>query len=775
MISTNDRSTYKILLASQAIASDILEKALKTAESGPRSFWKVLAESSGLGESGLYEVLSRQTGTPFVQLKKMTVEAKAREKVPVKIAWYYKFFPYKMEEGKVWVAFSQIPDISILDEIRFGIGIDVMVAFAPEKEIEEMLNKHYGLGADTVNKIISQTPESEAHQTSSSTHQVEDIEKGEDNASIAQLVNQIILEAYKKRASDIHLEPYRGKVRLRYRIDGVLHEAPVHAEMKKFFTSILSRIKIMSNLNVVEKRLPQDGKMRVKTQDQNLDLRVSSIPTSHGESMVIRILTGKNVWSLDALGFEPQNLAQIKNLLQRPNGIIFATGPTGSGKSTTLYACLTALNSEERKIITIEDPVEYELEGISQIQVASDIGLGFSQGLRSVLRHDPDVLMVGEVRDLETADISIRAALTGHLILSTLHTNDAASGITRLTDIGVEKYLIASSVVAFIAQRLVRVICPKCKVVRTDLDQKIEEQMMISLRISPQDKVQTYQSKGCDDCNGTGFAGRRAIHEVLVMTDEIRKLIMDGVPAGEIKRHAMRKGMASLMQDGFRKVLQGMTTPEEIMRVAPSDREAGESTYLSMEGMGIEHLPIPIKSDAGREREFLASVGDQESMFVGATQKEVESQRKYKRIAISLPLSYRLIEYQAEQVPPLSTMKEAILKKNWEAEVQDISAGGLLFATENLSLHTNEKKSEATNVSVSDIINAGSVLDLRITLPDGESPVNCIGRVLRVSRSVKKQESTEQFIFHVAVLFLVINSHDRLRIEKFCTMAEKKS
>ncbi len=762
MISPNDRTAYKILSASNEIAADVLDRALQAAETGNHSFWRVLTDSTELGDAGLYAILSKQTGIPVVPLKKITVDPQAREKVPVKIAWYYKFFPYKLEEGKVWVAVSQIPDVSILDEIRFGIGIDVVVALAPEKDIEEMLNKYYGLGADMVNKIIKKTPESAAPQASTSTHQVEDIEKGEDTASIAQLVNQIIFEAYKKRASDIHLEPYRGKIRLRYRIDGVLHEAPVHAEMKKFFSSILSRIKIMSNLNVVEKRLPQDGKMRVKTQDQNFDLRISSIPTSHGESMVIRILAGKNVWSLDALGFEPDNLARIKELLQKPNGIIFVTGPTGSGKSTTLYACLTALNSEDRKIITIEDPVEYELEGISQIQVASDIGLGFSQGLRSVLRHDPDVLMVGEVRDLETADISIRAALTGHLILSTLHTNDAASGITRLTDIGVEKYLIASSVVAFIAQRLVRVICPKCKVVRADLDPKIQEQMITSLGGGTHDKIKTYQSKGCDSCNGTGFAGRKAIHEVLMMTDEIRKLIMDGVPAGEIKRHAMHQGMQSLMQDGFRKALQGMTTPEEIMRVAPSDHEAIGSAHPLAQSMNAEFLPIPIKSDAGSE-----------ALFLDSTQKEVESQRKYKRVAISLPLNYHIIDYQVEQVPHLAAMKEDILKKNWDAEVQDISAGGLLFSSENGSLQND--KPEAVNISMADVVSVGSVLDLRITLPDGEKAVNCIGRVLRVSRSTKKQAGEEQFVFHVAVLFLVINSHDRLRIETFCAQAVKKS
>jgi len=766
MYSAVDRSTYKILLAAGNIPADVLDRAVKTAEAGKQSFWKGLAESSGLGESGLYDILSKQTGVPLVLIKKIVIDPKAREKVSVKIAWYYKFFPYKLEDGKVWVAVSQIPDVSVLDEIRFGIGIDVMVALAPEKDIEEMLNKHYGLGADMVNKIISQTPDSAPFQTLSSTHQVEDIENGDDIASVAQLVNQIILEAYKKRASDIHLEPYRGKVRLRYRIDGVLHEASVHEEMKKFFSSILSRIKIMSNLNVVEKRLPQDGKMRVKTADQNLDLRVSSIPTAHGESMVIRLLTGKNVWSLDSLGFNPTVLSQIKSLLQKPNGIIFATGPTGSGKSTTLYGCLTSLNSEERKIITIEDPVEYELEGISQIQVASDIGLGFSQGLRSVLRHDPDVLMVGEVRDLETADISIRAALTGHLILSTLHTNDAASGITRLTDIGVQRYLIASSVIAFIAQRLVRLICPKCREPHGDLDLRIREEIMTSLSLLTLDEVKTFRSKGCEYCNGSGYSGRQAIHEVLIINDEMRKLIMDGATAGEIKKRAMLHGMKSLRQDGFRKVLQGLTTAEEIMRVAPTDSE--------------EEMPLV---ESGEDAVYLTKLADQAANTVtvnrggqvtAPTDEYPESKRKFKRITVPpMDSSYRIVESNFQH-PRVVAMKEVLSSKNWSALIENISAGGLLLcSSESMNLRIGNS-AESLEITAGEATTVGSVIELQIHLLDGEKPVSCIGRVLRVTRKMKKVGESNQFVFNIAVLFLVINSHDRLRIETFCSMPDKK-
>lgn len=759
MISPNDRVAYKLLAASGAISSEILDRALKLTETSKQSFWKNLSETSGMGDAALYEILSKQTGVPVVPLKKIAIDAKALAKVPVKIAWYYKFFPYKIEDGKVWVAVSQVPDVSILDEIRFGIGVDVMVSFASEKDIEEMLNKHYGLGADMVNKIISaQSSEAAPHQAPVSTHQVEDLEKLADTASVAQLVNQIILEAYRKGASDIHLEPFRGKVRLRYRIDGVLHEAPVPGDMKKFFGPILSRIKIMSNLNVVEKRMPQDGKMRVKTQDQNIDLRVSSIPTAHGESMVIRILPGKNVWSMDTLGFDAEHLKLMKALLEKPNGVLFVTGPTGSGKSTTLYACLTSLNSEERKIITIEDPVEYELEGISQIQVASDIGLGFSQGLRSVLRHDPDVLMVGEVRDLETADISIRAALTGHLILSTLHTNDAASGITRLTDIGVEKYLVASSVIAFIAQRLVRVICKSCKEPKNDLDPQTREQMIQSLGHALTEKMQIFHGKGCDRCNGTGFAGRQAIHEILVINDEIRRLIMEGEPAGSIKLLAMQQGMQTLRQDGFKKVLEGVTTPEEIMRVAPSDHEKKENMPFLEEEMNelINASESPQKFPAPEEPD-----------------SQGHNQRKYKRVPIQLPLTYRVIEHHSQR-PQLAATKELISNKEWKGEAKNISAGGILYSSENSSIQPGNT-SDGMSMTLGEIVEVGSVLDLQIQIPDGESPVKCVGRVLRVSRSVKATDEGSKFIIHIAVLFLVINSTDRLRIEKFCANAESKA
>jgi type II secretory ATPase GspE/PulE/Tfp pilus assembly ATPase PilB-like protein len=342
-------------------------------------------------------------------------------------------------------------------------------------------------------------------------------------------------------------------------------------EAKLFLLPMLSRIKIMSNLSITEKRLPQDGSAVVRTNDQDLDLRISTIPTPRGESMVIRILPTKSMrTTLESLGFNKHNATQFRNLITKPHGIIFVTGPTGSGKTTTLYACLNELNRDEHKIITIEDPIEYEMQGITQIQINQKIHFGFAEGLRSILRHDPDIIMVGEVRDLDTAEIAIRTALTGHLVFSTLHTNDAASGISRLIDMGVEPYLVASSVEAFVAQRLVRVICPQCKVEDLDSVPIVREEMVRSLSL-PSNNFKIYKGSGCDHCHGTGFFGRTAIYEILPMTEAIRILLSDQPHVEEIKKAAIASGMQTLRQNGWQCVYNGLTTPSEVMYVAAKD------------------------------------------------------------------------------------------------------------------------------------------------------------------------------------------------------------
>lgn len=517
----------------------------------------------------LADLLQMQT----VDLKRVTIEREVIDRVPVKFASYYKFMPIEIEETFITIATAMPMDVRLQDELRVHLGLEPRIVLAVESDIYDALKKYYGLASDTIDRILTRDPQKRINLESDSSQWVEDIEKKSEDPSVAKLVNQIILEAYQKRATDIHLEPYRSKVRLRYRIDGVLVDANLPNEAKVFLLPIISRIKIMSNLSITEKRLPQDGSAIVRTKDQDLDLRVSTIPTPRGESMVIRILPTKTMlMSLEKLGFDHQTAVKFRGLISRPHGIIFVTGPTGSGKTTTLYACLNEINTPGRKIITIEDPVEYEMEGITQIQVNLKVELDFARGLRSVLRHDPDILMVGEVRDLETAEIAIRTALTGHMVFSTLHTNDAASGITRLIDMGIEPYLVASSVEAFVAQRLVRIICPGCKMEDTAPLKDIREEIFKSLQLKFPDDIKIFKGAGCDQCNGTGYYGRTAIYEIMEFNEAIRGAIIEKPRAEHIKRIAMHNGMITLRQDGWRNVLQGITTPAEILNVTTKEQ-----------------------------------------------------------------------------------------------------------------------------------------------------------------------------------------------------------
>lgn len=754
MQSSSDKSVYSILLSANAVSQNVLDRVFKDAQQLKIPLSQKLVRDGIIQEPKMLEIFSKSTGAPCIPLKNTPVDKALVDRVPIKLAGYYKFFPYKSEDGKIKIAVSQIFDIHVLDEIRFGLGAEIETAFAPEKEIEEMLQKHYGVGAETVNKILTQSSEGKEGDEPAETHQVEDIEALADTASVSQLVNQIILDAYRKRASDIHLEPFRGPVRIRYRIDGVLHDMPVPPEIRKFFMPMIARIKILANMNVIEKRLPQDGKMRVKTHEEALDLRISSIPTTHGESLVIRILPGKNYWSLDQLGFTAANLQILKGLLERPNGILFVTGPTGSGKSTTLYAALNALNNNERKIITIEDPVEFELEKVSQIQVAPEIGLSFAAGLRSVLRHDPDILMVGEVRDFETADIAIRAALTGHLILSTLHTNDAASGIARLKDIGIEPYLIASSVIAFIAQRLVRVICPYCKEEDPGILLKTRQMILNELHMDPGEPVHIQRAKGCESCNQTGFGGRITIHEILVIDEEMRKLIMSGAPAETLKTRARQAGLVTLRQDGWKKVLGGITTPEEILKVVPTDAALQTFENVRQKGVGPIYFQQPSASSEAAE-----PPKTEEDPFAG--------KRKHKRVNKPVPISYRVADYQGRK-PEILKMKTQLSNMQWEAVTKDLSAGGLMFSSKNHCV-AGRRAEDTEEIWLEDVFEVNNILELKINLPDGGSPIECMAKVRRLARSTEPEEvEKETRVFEAGVMFLVINSPDRIRLEKFC-------
>ena len=556
-----------VLIKSGLLISRDLEDYLISAKKEKRNLHSYLIRHDILTDRQIIEALSQQLKLAIVDLKHKEIPAEVIERVPVKFASFYEFMPIAIVGNELELAISSPLDVRVGDDIRVHLGFEPKEVLALKSDIQEALKKYYGFASDTIDKILTKEPKHK--QQEQAQVWVEDIEKKSEDPSVAKLVNQIILEAYQKRATDIHLEPYRDKMRLRYRIDGILIDGNLPPEARLFLLPMLSRIKIMSNLSITEKRLPQDGSTVVRTNEQDLDLRVSTIPTPRGESMVIRILPTKNMrTTLESLGFNEYNAAQFRSLITKPHGIVFVTGPTGSGKTTTLYACLNELNSAEHKIITIEDPIEYEMEGITQIQINTRLNFSFAEGLRSILRHDPDIIMVGEVRDLETAEIAIRTALTGHLVFSTLHTNDAASGITRLVDMGVEPFLVASSVEAFVAQRLVRLICHKCKEEDYDIAPLVHEEIGRSLSLSA---FKIYKGRGCDHCYGTGYFGRTAIYEILPMNETIRSLLGTKPQVEVIKRAAIRGGMKTLRQNGWQCVVQGLTTPSEVMYVASKD------------------------------------------------------------------------------------------------------------------------------------------------------------------------------------------------------------
>lgn len=568
------RKIGQLLIDKGLITSAQLDIGIEQQQKSGEDLGKILIKMGFVGEEDFLKTLSEQLNIPYINLKNTAIDLQAIKKIPAKFVWYYKIIPVKFEDNKLVIATSD--PLRSLDDVRLFLGYNPKSVLAPVGEIVEAIREYYGVGAETVEGIIAKAPK-DVKETKriKEEAEVEDIEKSAEDASVVKLVNQIILDGYQKRSTDIHIEPFRNRMNIRYRIDGLLYNANVPADIGRFFSAIISRIKIMSKLNIVERRLPQDGRSLVKIGRDELDLRISIIPTRHGEGVVIRILPTKMLFSLENLGLESDDLEVIERLIKKPHGIILVTGPTGSGKTTTLYAFLNKIMSSENKIVTIEDPIEYELEGINQIQVAREIGFTFSQGLRSILRHDPDIMMVGEVRDFETADLAIRSALTGHLIFSTLHTNDAAGGVARLLNIGIEPYLISSSVEAFIAQRLVRVICQECKAqdptvpksVKTTITKDLSENKAIGLKNINLEDIKFYRGKGCKACNSTGYKGRLAIYEILVVDQSIRELILKKVSSEKMREKAISKGMKTLRISGWKKVIEGLTTPEEIMRV----------------------------------------------------------------------------------------------------------------------------------------------------------------------------------------------------------------
>jgi len=562
----------RLLIEKKLITEQELNSCLDEQNKTGELLGQVLVRKKLLKEEVLLKTLSEQLNIPYVELKNIKIDPLAVEKVPAKFALHYKIIPLGFKNNKLIIASSD--PLNPLSDLKLFLDCDLSPVIAIEADIREAIKEHYGVGAETIEGIIAKAPkETKRAGEHKQAEEVEDIEKLAEDASVIKLVNQIILEAHRMRATDIHMEPFRNKVRIRYRIDGVLYKIKVSPEIEQFYSAIVSRMKIMSQLNIVERRLPQDGRAAVKVGNESLDLRISIIPTPHGEGIVIRILPTSMLLSLEKLGFYSGELSRLRSLIKKPHGIILVTGPTGSGKTTTLYASLNEIKSDKNKILTIEDPIEYDLEGISQIQVIPKIGFTFAQGLRSILRHDPDILMVGEIRDFETAELAIRSALTGHLVFSTLHTNDAPGGVARLMNIGIEPYLIASSLEAIIAQRLVRIICPKCKIPDDNIPNEMVERIIKELSgragfnaIKPEE-VKIYKGKGCKSCNFTGFKGRTAIYEILDVDKEIRELILKKESVEKIRDKMIGKGMNTLRLSGWQKVIEAVTTPEEIIRV----------------------------------------------------------------------------------------------------------------------------------------------------------------------------------------------------------------
>ncbi|MEA3305486.1 MAG: ATPase, T2SS/T4P/T4SS family [Candidatus Omnitrophota bacterium] len=558
----------QLLIDKRLITVEQLDEALKEQKISGGFIGNIMVKLGYISQEKLFPILAEQLNVEYIKLKNKRISPEVIEKVPAKFASHYKLIPIDFKDGILSIAVTNPLDIHTMDDVKLLLDCGTKPVLAGEEDIIEAIRKYYGLGADTLEKIMDGEEEKKGLEVEIS--KTEDIEDAAQDASIIKFVNQLFLQAYKDRATDIHIEPYEDEMKVRYRIDGILYKTTIPSSIKHFQSAIISRVKIMSNLNIAEKRLPQDGRMRIKVAGDELDLRVSILPTPHGESVNIRLLSTNIKFGMEGIGLQGKDLELMEEMIKKPHGIIFVTGPTGSGKTTTLYACLGKINSEEKKIITIEDPIEYQVKGVTQIHVHPQIGLTFAKGLRSMLRHDPDIMMVGEVRDFETAEITIRVALTGHLVFSTIHTNDAAGGITRLLDMGIEPYLAASSIECFVAQRLVRLICPKCKAEIKPSKSVLRE--LGVLQMSDIAKTKFYEGKGCEECKQTGYKGRTAIYEILVIDNEIRDLIMVRKSADVIKESAVKRGMRTLRQDGWEKIKRGITTPSEVIRVTEAQK-----------------------------------------------------------------------------------------------------------------------------------------------------------------------------------------------------------
>jgi general secretion pathway protein E/type IV pilus assembly protein PilB len=571
-VATRDDYLIDTLTEMGLVTNDQLAEARLEADSSGEGVVDTLVAKKYLRSADVAQAKASLTGTEYVSLGEMKLTDDVIKAVPGPIAKRFNVIPIFRDDelNSVTVAVSDPSDLDLIDGIRHALNKEIELRVAGEEDIQTALSRYYGSKNDSVSKMIQDITEGEVQiSTLAQVEAAADSATVDADAPIIKLVNQIIVDAFKARASDIHLEPLSSKFRVRYRIDGVCHE--MKGPPKRLQPSIIARLKIMSNMSIAEKRIPQDGRIQAQVGGKTIDLRVSCIPTVHGESICMRILDKEGLrLGLPELGFFTDDQQTFERLITLPDGILLVTGPTGSGKTTTLYSCLNFINRPDRKIITVEDPVEYQLAGINQVQVSEAIGFTFAGALRSMLRQAPNIVMLGEIRDLETASIAINASLTGHLVFSTLHTNDAPSAVTRLIDIGVKPFLVASSTRALMAQRLVRKICKKCGEPYVPPESELKA---LGIDQEQAANAKFMKGRGCENCKKTGYKGRFGVFEVFVIDDEARKLIYEKVPSSVLRMRAREMGMRSLREDGARKVLAGLTSPEEVIRATIADTE----------------------------------------------------------------------------------------------------------------------------------------------------------------------------------------------------------
>jgi len=560
------RTLSEILVERGWVREEDLTRAEEHERTKGQALGTVLVQQGVISEDHLLEALSEQFGLPYWRkLEEVGIEQIPVSKVPITFYRQHKLFPIAFADGVAKVAVSDPLNLQPLDDLAVFLGAPVEAVLSNEREVLSAINRFYDRETDSTEQVMQDLEEEDLGAIASEIEETDDLLDLASEAPIIRLVNSILFQAVRARASDIHLEPFERELKVRYRIDGLLYNI-LHPP-KRLQAAVSSRIKVMANLNIAERRLPQDGRIRIRVGDKDVDIRVSVVPTAFGERIVLRLLDKTSIlFGLEEIGMPEACYARYGRLIKRSNGIMLVTGPTGSGKTTTLYATLNKISTPELNIITVEDPIEYQLNGIGQIPVNPRIDLTFANGLRSILRQDPDIIMVGEIRDYETAEIAIQASLTGHLVFSTLHTNDAAGAVTRLLDMGVEAFLVSSSVLAILAQRLVRVICKQCKEpYRPDL--ALVKEIGLTAAEDGTFDGYFYRGKGCSACLHTGYRGRTGIYELLVLDDVIRNLIMSGADSKVIKREAVEHGMITLLQDGADKVVKGITAVDEVLRV----------------------------------------------------------------------------------------------------------------------------------------------------------------------------------------------------------------